>query len=88
WKVCFMGTAVARLHLGPSVNVGAGLGYTTKEQATRTSGVDFVGQFGVNIFNHYTSAGSIFAEARIPFLTADRPVDDHYKLLLGFRYIF
>jgi len=50
--------------------------------------LDLIGQFGVNIFNHYTSAGSIFAEARIPVLTSDRPVDDHYKLLLGFRYIF
>lgn len=88
WKVFFMGNAVASLHLGPSVYVGAGLGYTTKEQATRKSGMDLIGQFGVNIFNHYTSAGSIFAEARIPVLTSDRPVDDHYKLLLGFRYIF
>jgi hypothetical protein len=65
-----------------------GLGYTTKEQDTRKSGMDFVGQFGVNIFNNYTNAGSIFAEARIPILTSDRPVDNHYKLLLGFRYIF
>ncbi len=88
WKVFFMGNVTANLHLGPSVYVGAGLGYTTKEQETRKSGIDLVGQFGVNIFNHYTSAGSIFAEARIPVLTSDRPVDDHYKLLLGFRYIF
>ena len=88
WKVFFMGNVVANLHLGPSVYVGAGLGYTTKEQDVRKSGMDLVGQFGVNIFNNYTSAGSIFAEARIPVITADRPVDDHYKLLLGFRYIF
>jgi hypothetical protein len=88
WKMFFMGNALANLHLGPSVCVGAGLGYTSKEQDTRKNGIDFVSQFGVNIFNHWTSAGSVFAEARIPFLTADRPVDNHYKLLLGFRYIF
>jgi hypothetical protein len=88
WKVLFLANAVANLHLGPSVYLGAGLGYSTKEQAVRTSGLDFVGQFGVNLFNHYSSAGSIFAEARIPFLTSNRPVDTHYKLLLGFRYIF
>ena len=88
WKMFFMGNALANLHLGPSVYVGAGLGYTSKEQDTRKNGIDFVSQFGVNVFNHWTSAGSVFAEARIPFLTADRPVDNHYKLLLGFRYIF
>jgi len=88
WKVLFLANAVADLHLGPAAYVGAGLGYSTKEQDARKSGFDFIGQFGVNIFNHFTSAGSIFAEARIPFLTADRPVNNHYKLLLGFRYIF
>jgi len=88
WKVLFLGNVTANLHVGESIWLGAGVGYSTKEQAIRKSGIDFVGQFGVNIFNHYTSAGSIFAEARIPFLTSDRPVDNHYKLLLGFRYIF
>jgi len=89
WKTVFLGNVTANLHLGPSVYIGAGLGYSTKEQdVIRKSGLDLVGQFGVNVFNHYTSAGSVFAEARIPFLTSDRPVEDHYKLLLGFRYIF
>jgi hypothetical protein len=88
WKVVFLANAVANVHLGPAVYVGAGLGYSSKEQDVRKGGIDFIGQFGVNIFNNYSSAGSAFAEFRMPVLTADRPFDDHYKLLLGFRYIF
>ena len=39
-------------------------------------------------FRPSSSAGSIFAEGRIPVFDANRTVDKHYKLLLGFRYIF
>ncbi len=88
WKFIFMADALLNLHLGESIYVDGGLGYSTKEQATRLSGFDLVGAFGVNIFNNYSSAGSIFAEGRIPVFDANRTVDLHYKLLLGFRYIF
>ncbi|MCX6560084.1 MAG: PKD domain-containing protein [Candidatus Aminicenantes bacterium] len=88
WKPFLMADALLNVHLGPAVYMDAGLGYTTKEQTNRLSGFDLIGAFGVNIFNNFTSAGSIFAEARIPVITTDRLVDDHYKLLLGFRYIF
>ena len=88
WKFVFMADALLNLHLGESVYVDGGLGYSTKEQATRLSGFDLVGDLGVNIFNNYSSTGSIFAEGRIPVFDADRVVDKHYKLLLGFRYIF
>jgi hypothetical protein len=84
----FLGDALLNLHLGDSLNLGGGLGYSTKEQDTRLSGFDLVGNFGVNIINNYSSAGSIFAEGRIPVFDAARVVDKHYKLLLGFRYIF
>jgi hypothetical protein len=88
WKFVFLADALLNLHLGESLYLGGGLGYSTKEQATRLSGFDLVGNFGVNIFNNYSSAGSIFAEGRIPVFNADRVTDLHYKLLLGFRYIF
>jgi hypothetical protein len=88
WKPFLMIDGLLNLQLGPAVYVDAGLGYTTKEQETRLGGFDLIGAFGVNIFNNFTSAGSIFAEGRIPVITKDRLVDDHYKLLLGFRYIF
>jgi hypothetical protein len=88
WKAFLMADALLNFHLGPAVYVDAGLGYTSKEQNTRKSGIDAIGAFGVNIFNNYRSAGSIFAEIRMPVLTSDRSFDLHHKLLLGFRYIF
>ena len=88
WKAFFMADALLNLHLGPAVYVDAGLGYTGKEQSVRKSGVDLIGAFGVNIFNNYSNAGSIFAEVRWPVITKDRNTTDHHKLLLGFRYIF
>ncbi len=89
WKFIFMGNAVLNLELGKAAYVGGGLGFSTKEQdAERFDGMDLVGQFGVNVFNYWTSAGSIFTEIRVPVFKADRTFDNHYKLLLGFRYIF
>jgi hypothetical protein len=89
WKFIFMGNAVLNLELGKAAYVGGGLGFSTKEQNTnRYGGMDLVGQFGVNVFNYGTSAGSIFTEIRVPVFNADRTFDNHYKLLLGFRYIF
>jgi len=88
WKAFLMADALLNFHLGPAVYIDAGLGYTSKEQDIRKNGIDLIGAFGVNIFNNYRSAGSIFAEIRIPALTSDRSFDLHHKLLLGFRYIF
>jgi hypothetical protein len=88
WKAFFMGDLLMNLHLGPAVYLDAGLGYTGKEQNVRKNGIDLIGAFGVNIFNNYSNAGSIFAEIRVPVITKDRSFEDHHKLLLGFRYIF
>jgi hypothetical protein len=88
WKFVFMSDALLNIHLGQAAYFDAGLGYSTKEQATRTSGFDLVGDFGVNVFNKVTSVGSVFAELRVPVLTSNRSFDEHHKLLLGFRYIF
>jgi len=88
WKAFFMGDLLMNFHLGPSVYADAGIGYSSKEQDVRKNGLDFVGAFGLNIFNNYRHAGSIFAEVRVPIITKDRSFDEHHKLLLGFRYIF
>jgi hypothetical protein len=88
WKAFFMGDVLMNFHLGPAAYLDAGIGYTGKEQAARKSGVDLIGAFGVNIFNNYSNAGSIFAEIRVPIITKNRDFDTHHKLLLGFRYIF
>lgn len=88
WKFIWMADALLNLHLGDAAYIDGGLGYSTQEQPERKGGIDLIGAFGVNLFNNYTSAGSIFAEVRVPVLTADRDWDNHHKLLLGFRYIF
>ena len=88
WKTFVMGDVLANIHLGPAVYVDAGLGYTGKEQTERKSGLDLIGAFGVNVFENYGKAGSIFAEVRLPVITKDRDSSNHHKLFLGFRYIF
>jgi hypothetical protein len=88
WKTFLMADALLNFHLGPAAYIDGGLGYTSKEQDTRKNGIDFVAAFGVNIFNTFRSAGSVFAEVRMPILTSDRSFDVHHKLLLGFRFIF
>jgi hypothetical protein len=88
WKSFFMADALANFHLGPAIYIDLGLGYTGKEQDVRKSGVDAIGAIGLNLFNNYSSAGSVFGEVRIPVITSGRSFDEHHKILLGFRYIF
>jgi hypothetical protein len=46
-----------------------------------------VGNIGVDVFNNWTSTGSIFFEFRSP-LGSNRSFDEHYKFALGFRVVF
>ncbi|MEI6613501.1 MAG: hypothetical protein WCL37_01260 [Chrysiogenales bacterium] len=87
WKSFLMGNALLNVHAGPAY-LGAGLGFSTKEQETRKDGIDLVGELGINIFQSGTSIGSVFGELRAPVITKDRSFEHHHKLLLGFRYIF
>jgi len=86
WRTFFIANALFNLHAGPTF-FGAGLGYTSKEQITRKGGVDAVGNVGVDLFNKYTSIGSLFLEFRSP-LGSGRPFEDHHKFALGFRILF
>jgi len=86
WKTMWLLNLMANVHAGP-VYFGAGLGYSTKEQPTRKSGMDAIGQIGVDVFNNWTSMGSVFFEFRSP-LGSNRSFDKHHKFALGFRYIF
>ena len=65
WKFMFLANLLANVHAGPAF-FGAGLGYSSKEQVTRKSGVDWVTNIGVDVFNKWTSMGSIFFEFRGP----------------------
>ena len=86
WKFMFLANALVNVHAGP-VFVGGGLGYSSKEQNTRKSGLDVVGNIGVDVFNNWTSVGSIFFEFRSP-LGSNRSFDKHHKFALGFRMVF
>ena len=86
WKTFLMVDGLFNFHFNP-VYIGAGVGYTSKDQEVRKGGLDIIGNLGVNIFDTYKTVGSIFFEARIP-MGSDRPIADMHKLLLGFRLIF
>jgi hypothetical protein len=66
---------------------GAGVGYTTKVRDDWDSGVDLVGNIGVDIFKNFNSRGSIFAELRVP-LREGLSFDDAHEILVGFRLLF
>jgi hypothetical protein len=86
WKFMSLANALVNVHAGPMF-IGGGLGYSSKEQNTRKSGLDVVGNIGVDVFNNWTSTGSIFFEFRSP-LGSNRSFDEHYKFALGFRMVF
>jgi hypothetical protein len=86
WKIMFLANALVNVHAGP-VFIGGGLGYSTKEKNIRKSGLDMVGNVGVDVFNSWTSLGSIFFEFRSP-LGSNRSFDEHHKFALGFRMLF
>jgi len=86
WKIMFLANALVNVHAGP-VFIGGGLGYSTKEKNIRKSGLDMVGNVGVDVFNSWTSLGSIFFEFRSP-LGGNRSFDKHHKFALGFRMLF
>lgn len=82
----FMANGLLYFHADPAY-FGAGLGYTSKDQEDRKSGMDVVGSTGVNIFSNYKTTGSIFFEVRVP-VGNGRPFDELHKLMLGFRMFF
>ncbi|MBW2643572.1 MAG: hypothetical protein JRC89_09430 [Deltaproteobacteria bacterium] len=86
WKTFLMLDGLVNVHFNP-VYIGAGLGYTSKDQDTRDGGFDIIGNLGVNIFDNYKTVGSIFFEGRLP-IGSTRPIADMHKLLFGFRLIF
>ena len=86
WRFMFLANALVNVHAGP-VFLGGGLGYSTKEQITRKSGMDLVANVGVDIYQRWTSMGSIFFEFRSP-LGSNRSFDQHHKFALGFRMVF
>jgi hypothetical protein len=52
-----------------------------------TRGANRMVNVGVNIFDNYTTIGSIFFEAHGP-VGEGRSFSKHHKLILGFRLLF
>lgn len=83
FKTFFMVNGLFNVHLDP-LYFGAGLGYTSRDQETRQSGLDLLGNVGMNLFSNRATEGSLFFEIRIP-VGSERPFNELHKLLLGFR---
>jgi hypothetical protein len=87
WKSFMLLNATLNYHFDP-VYVGAGLGFNTQVRVDREqSDIFLLGNIGVNIFNNYTTIGSIFFEGQGP-IGENRSFSKHHKLILGFRLLF
>lgn len=87
WKSFMLLNAVLNYHFDP-VYLGAGLGFNTQVREDRDqTDVFLLGNVGVNIFNNYTTIGSIFFEGHGP-IGEGKSFSKHHKLILGFRLLF
>jgi hypothetical protein len=87
WKSFMLLNTMLNYHFDP-VYVGAGFGFSTQVRVDRDQSDFFLlGNVGVNIFNNYTTIGSIFFEAHGP-VGEERFFSKHHKLILGFRLLF
>ncbi len=87
WKSFLLLNAVLNYHFDP-VYIGAGLGFNTQVREDRDqTDVFLLGNIGVNIFNRYTSIGSIFFEGQGP-IGEGKSFAKHHKFILGFRLLF
>jgi hypothetical protein len=87
WKSFMLGNAILNYHFNP-VYLGAGLGFNTQVRVDRDqTDLFLLGNIGVNIFDNYTTIGSIFFEGQGP-IGENRSFSKHHKLILGFRLLF
>jgi hypothetical protein len=87
WKSFVLANAILNYHFNP-VYIGAGLGISSQVRVDRDqSDLFLLGNVGVNIFDNYTTIGSIFFEAHGP-IGEGRSFSKHHKLILGFRLLF
>jgi len=87
WKSFFMATALLNYHV-EAAYFGAGLGFNSQVREDRDqSDLFLVGNVGFNLFNTYTTIGSLFFEAQGP-IGEGRSIADHHKFLFGFRLLF
>jgi hypothetical protein len=86
FKSHFLSNVVLNAHLD-TLYVGAGLGFSTKVRDDWDSGLDIVGNIGIDVISGFNTKGSIFGELRIP-VRSGLAFKDAHQFLLGFRYLF
>lgn len=86
WKSFFLANVLLNVHTGPAY-FGAGLGFTTKVKEERTGDAELLANIGFNVFDTFSTAGSIYFEGRGP-VGEGKSFSKHHKLLLGFRLLF
>ena len=86
WKSFFMANALFNVHVGAAF-FGAGAGFSTKVKEGKSSDAEVIANFGFDIFDNWTSKGSLIFEAR-GALGSGRSFSKNHKLLVGFRFLF
>ena len=86
WKSIAMGDILLNYHFGPFF-LGGGAGFTTKVKEAREADFDLLGSIGFDVFNNFTTVGSIFGQTRWP-IGEGRSYGDNHKLEIGFRLLF
>jgi len=86
WKSFFLANFSLNYHID-NFFIGAGAGYASKVKEQRDGDVFLLANIGVDIFNNWSTRGSLFFETHFP-LGEGRSYSDHHKLLLGFRLLF
>jgi hypothetical protein len=84
WKFGFLAEALINGHYKKSY-LGAGVGFSTKSQSLTKSGMDLVAQIGTNVYQTWTSFGSLFFEFRAP---VGRSFKFNNRFGIGFRMLF
>ncbi len=86
WKSVALGDLLLHYHNGPFF-IGGGAGFMTKVRENRDADFDLLGNVGVDVFNNWTTLGSVYFRLRWP-LGEGRTFSDNHKLELGFRLLF
>ena len=85
-KSLLMANALFSVHAG-AVFFGAGAGFSTNVRKDKRTDAELIANIGFNIFNNWTSSGSIFLEGRGSVGTG-HSISKNHKLLIGFRFLF
>jgi hypothetical protein len=86
WEHYYTANLIFNLRAG-AIFIGLGGGYTTQYKSTQpTDYGELIVNFGFDLFNKSKIIGSIFLEGSGPVIDLD--IQDHYKVMLGFRILF